>query len=163
MSGATDELAPLVLVVAVADNGVIGAAGELPWDLPEDLRHFRRMTVDHAVIMGRRTWETLPGPLPRRRNIVVTGRPLRADGVEVAASVPEAIALARQTDPEPRVVGGAVIYAAALPVATRIHLTEVHATPEGDTFFPPLDRSQWREVERVPAEGCTFVTYERRS
>ncbi len=152
---------PLALVVAIADNGVIGLDGDLPWHLPEDLRHFRRKTIDHAIIMGRRTWESLPGPLSRRRNIVVTSAALEHPGVEVARSVGEAIALARQTDPEPRIVGGAGIYAAALTLATRIFLTEVHAEPDGDTHFPAFDRSVWRETERVDSEGCSFVTLER--
>jgi dihydrofolate reductase len=152
---------PLALVVAIADNGVIGLDGDLPWHLPEDLRHFRRTTLDHAIIMGRRTWESLPGPLSRRRHIVVTRAALDHPGIEVARSVEAAIALARQTDPEPRIVGGAGIYAAALPLATRIFLTEVHAQPDGDTHFPAFDRGAWRETERVDAEGCSFVTLER--
>lgn len=152
---------PLALVVAIADNGVIGLNGDLPWHLPEDLRHFRRKTLDHAVIMGRRTWESLPGPLPRRRNIVVTRAELSHPGIEVARSVGEAVALGRQTDSEPRVVGGAGIYAAALTLATKIFLTEVHAEPDGDTHFPAFDRSAWRETERVDSEGYSFVTLER--
>jgi dihydrofolate reductase len=161
MSAPHSALAPLALVVAVADNGVIGRDGGLPWHVPEDLRHFRRMTLDHAIIMGRRTWESLPGPLSRRRNIVVTRAALDHPGVEVARSVLAAIALARQTDPEPRVVGGAGIYEAALPLATKIYLTEIHLRPEGDTRFPPLDRGLWRETERVDAPTHSFVTLER--
>lgn len=156
---------PLVLVVAVGKNGVIGKAGKLPWRIPEDLRHFRRTTEGHAVIMGRKTWEEVGKPLPNRRNIVVTrDRSWRAQGAEPYASLPDAIAAARTTDAEPRVIGGAQIFAEAIPLATTIVWTEVNRDDiEGDVFFPPFDRSAWRETSRRIGEDPTvrFVTFER--
>ncbi len=155
--------AGLVLVVAVADSGVIGAGGALPWHLPEDLKHFKAKTLGHAVIMGRKTWESIGRPLPRRRNIVVTRQAgYVAEGAEVAHSLDEALALARQGDPEPRVIGGADLFRLALPAASRIYWTEVHRDVAGDVSFPPFDRAQWREVERDERGELAFVTLERR-
>jgi len=156
---------PLAIVVAVARNGVIGKDGALPWRIPEDLRHFQRVTIGHAIVMGRKTYDSIGRPLPKRRSIVVTRQPgLVIDGCEVAPSVDAAIALARTTDPEPRVVGGADIYAAALPSTTRIYLTRVDRDVDGDVSFPSLDPSEWEEIERCPGEteGVTFLTLERR-
>jgi dihydrofolate reductase len=158
------ERAPLALVVAVAKNGVIGQGGALPWHLPEDMKHFRALTTGHAIIMGRKTYESIGRPLPKRRNIVVsTQRDLHAPGCEVAPDFPSAVALARTDDACPFVIGGAAIYAEALPVATRVFLTEVDREVEGDVRFPPLPAA-FEPVER--REGATpeltFVTYERR-
>lgn len=159
MTNPSDQL---VLVVAMARNRVIGRANGIPWDLPEDRKHFRALTLGHAVIMGRATYDSLGKPLPKRTNIVVSRNPtLRIEGVEVVGSLPAAIALARQIDAAPRIIGGQQIYAEALPLATRIHLTEVDATPEGDTFFPELDPAQWREVERVAGHRATYITLDR--
>ena len=156
---------PLVLVVAVAKNGIIGKGGKLPWRIPEDLRHFRRMTEGHAVIMGRKTWDEVGKPLPNRRNLVVTrNRSWKAEGAEVFATLGEAIAAARTTDGEPRVIGGAQIFEEALPIATRIVWTEVNREGiEGDVSFPSFDRSQWKETARRIGEDPTveFVTLER--
>ncbi len=159
----TTARAPLCLVLAVARNGVIGKAGQVPWRVPEDLRHFRRSTVGHAVIMGRKTWDEVGKPLPDRRNIVVSRKAnLRLEGAEVVTSLAEAIALARTTDEEPRVIGGAEIYRLALPLATRVLLTEIQLEPEGDTFFA-LDRSEFRETERRMGDDprAVYVTLER--
>ena len=151
---------PLGVIVAVADNGIIGAGGDLPWRLPEDMKHFRRTTMGHAVIMGRKTWESLGRPLKGRDNIVVTRQAgYDAPGAQVAAGLDEALALVRPDDELPFVIGGASLYAEALPRATVLHLTEVHARPEGDTWFPELDRSAWREAERREGDGCSFVTF----
>jgi dihydrofolate reductase len=160
-----ERRAPLVLVLAIADGGVIGKDGGLPWRIPEDLRHFKAMTMGHAIVMGRRTWDEVKKPLSGRRNIVVSRTIDSLPGAEVARTLEGAIALARTTDDEPRIIGGAAIYAAALPLATRIYLTEVHRKVEGDTFFH-LDRTGWRETERRAAqepesEGVEFVTLER--
>lgn len=155
--------APLALVLAVSRNGVIGKDGKVPWYIPEDLKHFRRVTTGHAIIMGRRTWDEVKKPLPNRRNLVVSRKEgLTLPGAEVASTLEEAIALARTTDPEPRVIGGAEIYRLALPLATKIYLTEVDRDVEGDTFFT-VDRSGFRETERRPGEepGVTFLTLER--
>src|SRR5215212_3731570 len=127
---------PLVLVVAIARNGVIGKNGKLPWHIPEDLRFFKAATMGHAIIMGRRTFDETKGPLPGRRNILVSRSPgFSAPGCEVAPSLEQAIALARRTDPEPRVIGGAEIARLAMPLLTRIYLTEIDRDVEGDTVF----------------------------
>jgi dihydrofolate reductase len=152
----------LALVVAIADNGVIGKDGGLAWRIPEDLRHFKAMTMGHAIIMGRKTHASIGRPLAGRRNIVVSRTADGFDGCELARSLEDAIALARTTDDEPRIIGGAQIYEEALPLATRIFLTEVHGAYEGDAFLH-LDRSGWRETSRRAAEteGVEFVTLER--
>jgi dihydrofolate reductase len=153
----------LALIVAMTADRVIGKDGGIPWRLPDDLRHFRDKTMGHAIVMGRSTHESIGRALPGRRNIVVTRQRGKAfDGCEVAHSFEEAIALARETDDEPFVIGGAALYAAALPFATTLHITFVHRDVEGDTFFPELDLAPFDEVERREAEGATFVTYARR-
>lgn len=160
MSEARD---PLVLVLAIGKNGLIGKDGKVPWHIPEDLKHFRRATTGHAIIMGRKTWDEVGKPLPHRRNIVVSRQPaLTLPGAEVVPTLEAAIALARTSDPEPRVIGGAEIYRLAMPFATKILLTEVDREAEGDTYFH-LDRSGFRETERRAGEepGVQFVTLER--
>ncbi|HCP47902.1 MAG TPA: hypothetical protein DIU15_17820 [Deltaproteobacteria bacterium] len=152
------EAAPLALVVAVSRNGVIGRDGGLPWHYREDLRHFRAVTLHHAVIMGRKTWESIGKPLPKRRNIVVTRqRELVLPGCEVAGSLDHAITLARTTDTEPRIIGGAALYSLALPLATRLLLTEIDEEVDGDTHFPPLDPSRWLEHSRRVGEDPKLV------
>ena len=155
------------LVVARARNGVIGRDGALPWHLPEDPKRFKRLTLGTAMLMGRKTFESLPGLLPKRRHIVITRDPhWQAQGAEVAHSLPEAFALAA---PDPvSVIGGAEIFGLALPFAERIELTEVLADVEGDTIMPdPRDSGFWRESlrEEHPAAGgglpFAFVTLER--
>ena len=155
----------VILVAAVAANGVIGARGGLPWRLPEDLRHFKALTLGHPVIMGRRTWEGLGKALPGRENIVVTRSPgFEAPGAHVAASLDAALALCLG-EREAFVIGGAEIYAAALPRADALELTEIHRDFPGDTHFPAFERADWREVERrsQAANGLRFdfVRYER--
>lgn len=158
----TTALAPLTLVAAVARNGVIGRGGQLPWDLPEDRAHFHRVTLGHAVIMGRGTWDETGRALEGRRNIVVSRSGLVSDGNrEVVASLSEAIALARTSDPDPMVIGGAQIFQLALPIATRLVLTEVALEPDGDTRFPPFDRSVWQVVDRRAGDRADYVTYAR--
>ena len=155
---------PLSLIVAMARNGVIGNRGALPWHIPEDLKHFRRVTTGHAIIMGRTTHVSIGKALPNRRNIVVSRNPsFVAEGCEVAHALDEAIALARQTDPEPVIIGGARIYEEALPLVTRMYLTEVSRDVDGDVRFPELDRSAWREVERTAGETAdvAFILLER--
>jgi dihydrofolate reductase len=154
----------VVLVAAVAANGVIGVEGRLPWHLPEDLAHFRRVTTGHTVVMGRRTFESIGRPLPRRTNVVVTRQPgWHADGVLVAAGLDEALALADGHDGDVMVIGGGQVYAAAFPVADAQVLTEVHASPEGDAYYPAFDRDDWLETSREPWDGFDFVEYERRA
>lgn len=158
------------VIVAVAENGVVGRDGQLPWHLPEDLRYFRRMTLGRPIIMGRRTFESIGRPLPGRRNIVITQTPgFRADGLELASSLRSALELAAATAPdEIMVIGGARVYAEAIPLADHLYMTEVHAQVPGDTFLPSVDWSEWREVGREfhPAEGnnafdYSFVEYRR--
>ncbi len=157
----------VTLVVAIADNGVIGNRGALPWHIPEDLRRFRALTMGKPCIMGRRTWDSLPKrPLPGRANIVVTrDRGFGADGAVVVHSLDEALAQARDAA-EVAIIGGAEIFRTALPRANRIDLTEVHANAEGDTRMPAFDRGIWKETARenqVTADGLrySFVTLER--
>lgn len=152
----------VVLVAAVADNGVIGNAGAIPWRLPEDMRHFKAVTRGHPVLMGRLTFESIGRPLPDRTNIVVTRDPAwSADGVTVVGSVEEGLAVARRHGEDVMVIGGAQVYAAALPVADVQVLTEVHQEPEGDTYYPEFDRSAWTETRREPGGGYDFVWLER--
>jgi dihydrofolate reductase len=145
-------VSPITLVVARARNGAIGRDGRLPWHLPADLRHFKRVTMGSAMVMGRRTFDSLPGLLPGRRHIVLTRDPNRsAQGAEVAASPEEALRLAA---PEPvSVIGGAEIFALFLPRADAVELTEIDADVEGDTFMPALDSAEWREVAREAHEA----------
>jgi dihydrofolate reductase len=143
----------VVLVAAVADNGVIGAEGELPWHLPEDFAHFKRTTVGHVVVMGRKTFESIGRPLPGRTNVVVTRQPdWSAEGALTAASLEQALEEAARHDGDVMVIGGGEIYAQALPLADEQVLTEVHLTPEGDAHYPDFDPSQWREVRREAHE-----------
>ena len=161
----TESLRPLAIVVAVGEGGVIGKEGGLPWRIPEDLRHFKNVTMGHVMIMGRKTWDSIGRPLPGHTTFVVSRQPgLAIEGATVFPSLEAALARAWELDPEPRVVGGATIYAEALPLATRLFLTEVAARVEGgDTFFPPFDRSAFREIERRPGEtdGVSFLTLAR--
>ncbi|HYN29719.1 MAG TPA: dihydrofolate reductase [Dermatophilaceae bacterium] len=151
----------VTLLAAVGRNGVIGRDGDLPWHLPEDLRHFKATTLGHPLVMGRRTFASIGRVLPGRRTIVLTRSPgwHHAD-VEAAHSFEEALALAGPAD-EVFVVGGGEVYAAALPFAHRLLLTEVDAEPEGDTCFPTWDRTRWHEVGREPHDGFAIVAYER--
>jgi dihydrofolate reductase len=156
-------LKPLALVVAIAEGGVIGFEGALPWHIPEDLAHFKAVTIGHAIIMGRRTHASIGRPLPGRRNIVVSRSVTELAGCDVAASLDEAIAMAREADLEPRIIGGAEIYVAALPSVTRVFLTEVQQPVRGDAWLL-LDRSPFREVSRRAGErsAVSFVELERR-
>jgi dihydrofolate reductase len=141
-------MARLSLIVAYARNGVIGRGGALPWRLPEDMARFKRITMGHPVIMGRKTWDSIGKPLPGRRNIVVTRNPgWHADGAEVARSLEEAIELCGDV-PDVFVIGGAQIYAEALPRADAIVATEIDRDFDGDARFPQLDMSQWHEESR---------------
>lgn len=159
---ASTSLQPLCLVAAVAKNRVIGRQGKMPWHLPEDLKHFRRVTLGHAVIMGRLTFESMGKALPKRRNIVVSRQALSFEGCEVVSSLEQAIALARTTDPEPRVIGGGQLYTLALPLATQLILTEVQQEPVGDAFFPEFGPHEFIETERREGDGVIYRTLVRR-
>jgi len=158
----------IVIVVARSDNGVIGNRGTLPWHIPADLKHFKAVTMGTPMIMGRRTFESLPRLLPGRRHIVLTRAPgWLADGVEVASSIEGALSAARDA-PMVSVIGGAQIFALFMRDADRIELTEVHAAYEGDTVMPSPRGPEWEDVAhtRHNAEGglpaYSFVTLRRR-
>jgi len=164
----SDASPKIYLVVAVASNGVIGRDGLLPWHLPEDLKHFKRLTLGHPVIMGRKTWESLGGrALPGRDNIVVSAREgYEAAGASVASSLEAALALCLG-EPVAFVIGGSRLFAEALPLAAGLVLTEIQRHFPGDTRFPDYDRSKWREIQReahTATDGMRFdfVLYEPR-
>lgn len=156
----------VVIVVAAAENGVIGAAGKIPWHIPEDLKRFKALTMGHRIVMGRKTWASIGRALPGRESVVVTRQAgFRAEGARVVASLDEALEGATG---DVFVIGGGEIYREALPRADRVELTRVHAKVEGDVTFPALDPTAWREVAREPRSQTTpqplaydFVTYER--
>lgn len=156
----------IYLVAAVGANGIIGANGRLPWSLPEDLKHFKRLTLGHPVIMGRRTWESLKSPLPGRDNIVVSATPgYEAPGAAVAGSLEGALALCAG-EPLAFVIGGSRLFQESLPIADGLVMTEIDRAYDGDTWFPPYDRSRWKETQReahTAGDGTrfAFVLYER--
>lgn len=158
----------VVLIAAVARNGVIGRGGDLIWRIPADLAHFKRVTMGHPIVMGRKTWESIGRPLPGRRNLVVTrNADYVAPGAEVVGSLREALRVCADV-PELFVVGGAEIYREALPVADRLWLTEIHAEAPGDARFPDWDPARFLLASREPhgAESglppYDFALYERR-
>ena len=168
----TSETPRLSLIVAVADNDVIGVRNGLPWRLPEDLKRFKALTMGKPIIMGRKTFESIGKPLPGRRNIVISRQTgLQLPGVGVASSLQDALQQAAQSQTtEVFVIGGAEIYAQALSMAQRVYLTQVHATLVGDAHFPKLAPQQWREVAREDyaaderhAHAYSFVTLEKES
>jgi dihydrofolate reductase len=160
-------------VVALASNGVIGKNNDLPWKLPDDMKFFMQKTKGHCVILGRKNFESLPDkykPLPDRTNIVVTrNHSYSAPGCVLVHSIEEALEMAKKyNETEAMVIGGAEIYKLAFPYADRLYLTEIKAAVEGDTYFPDFNRSEWKEVERIPhaqdqrhAYAFDFVTYEK--
>ena len=156
-----DAATPVTIVVARASNGAIGLGGALPWRLAADMKHFKAVTMGTAMVMGRRTFESLPGLLPGRRHIVLTrDREWRAEDAETAGSADEALALAGGEAVS--VIGGAEIIALFLPVAQAVELTEVKGEPEADTFMPAFDLAEWREVSRKDHPDYSFVRLERR-
>jgi len=157
----------IVIIAAVAKNGVIGKDNKLPWHLPEDLKHFKALTMGHPMIMGRKTWESLPGRLPGRPHIVVTRNTnYQAAGAEVVHSLEDAIAVAGRHSDTAFIIGGADIFALALALADRMELTEVDVEVEGDAQFPEIDQQHWYESARAnstAANGMNFsyVSYGR--
>lgn len=164
----SDRKPRLSLIAAVASNGIIGSDNALPWRLPEDLKRFKALTLGHPVIMGRKTYESIGRPLPGRRNIIVTRNAVfQAAGCEISDSLDAALATCNGTTDEVFVIGGAQIYAEALPRAQRLYLTEVRREFPGDARFPEFDRDEWNETVREPqlaADGLAFdfVVYDRR-
>jgi len=157
------------IIAAMAENRIIGKANSLPWHLPADLKHFKRLTTGKPVVMGRKTFESMSGPLRNRRNIVVTrNQEFTGEGAEVAHSLEEALERAAG-EPEVMIAGGAEIYAQAIPVADRMYLTVIHQEFSGDTTFPAYDEQEWIEREREDhrSDGhpysFSFIRYERLS
>lgn len=166
----------VALMVAAAENGVIGRNNALPWHLPGDLQYFKRTTMGKPIIMGRKTYDSVGKPLPGRTNIIITRNPdFRAEGTRVVSSLDEALSLAEDIAlidgvDEVVVVGGAEIYRLALPRASRIYITEVHAAVEGDAVFPEVDWSEWVESSRERFAAVqpnpydySFVVYDRKA
>ncbi len=157
----------LSLIVAVADNGVIGNQNQLPWHLSDDLQRFKQLTLGKPMLMGRKTWESLPGLLPGREHIVITRNPsYSAPGVRIQPSLTAALDTQHNT-PEVMLIGGAELYAQAMPYAARIYLTAIHLSPAGDRYFPTVVPQAWHEIERQPGAkdapiAHTFITYQRR-
>lgn len=155
----------LSLIAAIAKDGCIGKAGTLPWYLPEDLKRFKKLTTGHVVIMGRKTWESIPEnrrPLPNRSNIVITRQTHYAlpPGVERFATIEDA--LSAHADGEIFIIGGGEIFAQTINRADTLHITELDRAIDGCTaFFPPVDKTRWNETSREPHDGFAFVTYER--
>ncbi len=174
MTNATIARPQIFLIAAVAENGVIGANGAMPWRLKSDLRRLKALTLGKPVVMGRKTFDSIGRPLPGRTNIVVTRDPdFRSPGVVVTGAVADAMAIAtgdalRRFATEIAVIGGAEIYAQSIGSADRLEITEVHARPDGDTYFPAIDASDWEEVARQrnsagPDDSADFsyVTFRR--
>lgn len=160
-------MANIVLVVAMAENRVIGVNGDLPWRLPEDLKRFKAVTMGKPIVMGRKTWESLPRkPLPGRPNFVVTRQSgLQAEGAVCIKKLDSALATAAASAEamgveEICLIGGGSLYEQALPVANRIDLTEVKLQPDGDTYFPELPETEWREISRTSEVSETGIAYD---
>ena len=158
------------LIAAVARNGAIGKNNQLLWHLPEDMSHFRETTRGKPVIMGRRTWESLPDafrPLPGRHNVVVSrNATFQAPGATLVGSLNEALQLTEDTADEVFIIGGAELYRQALPAVQRLYLTEIASDFDGDVFFPPIQANDWTEISRSAAQSASglefsFVVYQR--
>jgi len=161
-TGAVAGPASITLIAAVAANGVIGAGNDLVWRDRDDLRRFKALTLGHTLVMGRKTFDSIGRPLPKRRTIVVTRQPAwRHDGVEVAHKLPDAFALAVGEDVF--VAGGGDIYAQCLEHADRLEITHIHRSYAGDAHFPPIDANTWELSEREHRDGYDWATYRRRS
>jgi len=165
---------PLALIVALGENRVIGQKGRLPWHLPQDLAHFKALTMGKPLIMGRKTWDSIGRPLPGRLNLVISRADLSIGGAEVFTSLKGALKRAdnwaqQQNADEIMVIGGGQLYQQALPLASRLYLTRVAVNPEGDAYFPELPEKQWQRVESrtLPASentpACCFETWYRAS
>lgn len=155
----------ITLIAAVAKNGCIGANGELPWHYPEDMKRFKELTMNNVVLMGRKTWESIPEkfrPLPNRKNIVITRQPEyeAPGGVEVHRTIEAA--LAHHADENVFVIGGAEIYRQTIDLADRLEITQIHKEYPGDTFFPTINPALWEEVKRDDHDEFSFITYERK-
>lgn len=152
----------LSLIAAISENNCIGKKNALPWYLPEDLQHFKKLTTGHTVLMGRKTWESIPEkfrPLPNRKNIVITAQAnfIVPQKVAVFHSISDAIAAHKHE--QVFIIGGAHVYAQTIALADTLYITEVHQFIDGDVFFPEIDKHIWKEIERQDYEKFSFVTY----
>jgi len=139
------------IIVAISENRVIGKDNKLLWHLPADLKHFKDTTIGHTVIMGRKTYDSVGKPLPKRRNIIITRQPITIEGCEVVNSIEAALDLCKSED-EVFIVGGAEIYKQSVKLTDRIYLTIVHKNFDGDSFFPEIDKTEWKEISREDFE-----------
>ena len=168
---AQDSNPQLALIAALSSNGVIGRDNTMPWHLPADLKHFKRVTLGKPILMGRKTYESIGRPLPGRENIVISTNPgLEIAGCHTCTSLDTALTLAHKLNPQGRsmVIGGGQLYRLAMPLADRMYLTRVHAEIEGDTFFPEIEPNEWREVQREDFKAdsqsqwdLSFIDYQR--
>ncbi len=170
----TQTSLPLAMIAALADKRIIGLDNKMPWHLPADLKHFKAMTLGKPIIMGRKTWDSLGRPLPGRLNLVVSRQPdLQLEGAETFTSLDAALVRAEQWArgqgvDELMLIGGAQLYAQALPQAQRLYLTRIEASPEGDAFFPAYDEADWARIDSQPhpadgdAPAYRFETWQRR-
>lgn len=161
-------MATITLIAAAAQNNALGKDNDLVWHLPDDFRRFKKLTTGHYIIMGRKTFESFPKPLPNRTHVVITRqKDYKADGAIIVHSLEEALREAKE-DPQPFIIGGGEIYKQALDIADKIELTRVHGTFEADTYFPQFDTNQWKLTETQHHEkddrhafSFTYLTYER--
>lgn len=153
----------IVVIAALADNGIIGKNNQIPWHISEDLRRFKRLTTGYPVVMGRKTWESMNcKPLPGRRNIVLTHqRAYTTHGCEIFHSLKKALKSCGDSE-KVFIIGGTAIYSSGLEVADTLELTRVHKHVEGDTFFPEIDFSKWRKIKEEKRKGFSFLTYKRK-
>ncbi len=156
----------ITIIVAASENSVIGYKNALPWNISEDLKHFKKITINHSVIMGRKTFESIGKPLKDRRNIVISrDKTLKIEGVEVVNSLDDAIFRTKDQN-EIFIIGGEQIYKMAMPFATNMHITKVYTNIEGDAFFPAFDEREWKILSQKDLESneglkFSFINYER--
>lgn len=161
-ANATEHRPPVAIIVAMTRAGVIGRAGQIPWDLPEDRRLFRRLTIGHTVIMGRRTFESLPVALPGRNNIVVSGTLKHYPGTATVRNFLEGMALGSRLGEKIFIIGGSELYQQALPLADTLHISWVEGDYAGDRFFPTVEPSDWEILEETSYPGFRHAVYRRK-
>lgn len=152
----------VIIIAAVAKNGVIGKNNKLPWDIPEELQHFRSITAGSTVLMGRKTFESVGRPLPNRKNIIITRSALSIPGVTVCASVEEGLEKAKAYNKDVFIIGGANIYEQTIPLADKLYISHIKKEYEGDTYFPEFDRAEWEVEKKKEYSEFTFVVYGRK-
>lgn len=150
------------IIAAMTHSGIIGKGNQLPWDIPDELRHFRTTTSECTVIMGRRTFESIGRPLPKRTNIVLAPPAFTTPGVDVCSSIDEALNVARSHNKRIFVIGGASVYAQFLPLTTHLYMSYIKRDYDGDVFFPAFDKADWNVIEEKDYSTFTFVLYKRK-